>query len=422
MVPSRVKMKSSVLYTLISLSGMVFGAEIVASHITQSIVLLLSAYHMLYNILSLLLLVISHRMSKGKTLKNTFGWARVKVLGLLVNMLFLGALCFAASVSAVQTMVHASHEDTTPMYPMLMVILGIINFSLNILCFLLIGGYTHHQGCSMIIQGDDVQMNCVLAEAGENPKHCVGKIPSTGSIDTSLSTTSRWCNDHQILDVLRDVSSCLTVIACGSVILLLDGLIIKYADAILAFASIIVLLSTTYPFVRESGLILLQSIPNHIDVNGLTKRLTAEFPDLLNVHDLHVWRLTTSEVIATVHIILSSSDIYPRIEGRLNQFFLREGISSATIQPEFANGSWSEKSKQECILQCSVNNNCGAFTCCGPISDKSKQNSTRCRISSARKINDQKVEPLALDNNIPEQNMVPQYDFNQLNTATETTL
>ncbi|CAL1293586.1 unnamed protein product [Larinioides sclopetarius] len=361
-------------------------------------------------------------MSKGKTLKNTFGWARVKVVGLLVNMLFLGALCFAASVSAVQTMVHASHEDTTPMYPMLMVILGIINFSLNVLCFLLIGGYTHHQGCSMIFQGDDGQMNCVLAEAGENPKHCASKVPSTGSIATSLSTTSRWCNDHQILDISRDVSSCLTVIACGAVILLMDGLILKYADAILAFASIIVLLSTTYPFVRESGLILLQSIPNHIDVNGLTKRLTAEFPDLLNVHDLHVWRLTTSEVIATVHVILSSSDIYARIEGRLNQFFLREGISSATIQPEFSNGSWSEKSKQECILQCSVNNNCGAFTCCGPIIDKSKHNNIRCRNSSGRKSSVQKVEPPILVNNIPDQNAVPQYDFSQINSATETAL
>ncbi|GFT12631.1 zinc transporter 1 [Trichonephila clavipes] len=62
-VPPRIKMQSSVLYLLISLSGMVFGAEIVASHITQSIVLLISAYHMLYNILSLLLLVISHRVS-----------------------------------------------------------------------------------------------------------------------------------------------------------------------------------------------------------------------------------------------------------------------------------------------------------------------------------------------------------------------
>ncbi|GFT47293.1 zinc transporter 1 [Nephila pilipes] len=379
---------------------------------------------MLYNILSLLLLVISHRMSKGKTLKNTFGWARVKVLGLLVNMLFLGALCFAACVEAVQTMVHASHEDTEPRYPMLLVILGCINFTLNVLCFLLIGGYTHHQGCSMIIQGDDVQMNCVLADSMENPKYFSDvKSSSATSFSNSLKKGSsrRWCGDHQILDVSRDISSCLTVIACGSVILLMDGLILKYADAILAIASVIVLLSTTYPFIRESGLILLQSIPNHIDVDGLTKRLIAEFPDLLNVHDLHVWRLTTSEVIATVHVILSSSDIYARIEKRLTQFFLREGISSATIQPEFTNGSWSEKTKTECILQCSVNNNCGALTCCGPLIEKSKQN-TRCRGSLGHKHSIQKEEPLLNVSIVPDNRLLPQYDFSQIVSATETTL
>ncbi|XP_035226062.1 zinc transporter 1-like [Stegodyphus dumicola] len=320
-------MRSSSLYGMISLSGMVFGAEIVASHITQSLVLLISAYHMLYNLLSLLLLVISHRMSKGKTLKNTFGWARVKVLGLLVNMLFLVALCFAASVEAVQTMVHASHEDTEPRYPMLIVTLGVINFTLNIICFILIGGYTHHQGCSMIIRGTEVEVNCVLETPAENTN--IFKIKTT-----------RWCGDHQILDISRDISSCLTVIACGSVILLLDGLILKYADAMLALASVIVLLCTTYPFIRESGLILLQSIPNHIDVEGLTNRLLSEFPDVLNVHDLHIWRLTTSDVIATLHVILFSPDVYSKIESRLKDFFLKEGICSVTLQPEFPNVSF----------------------------------------------------------------------------------
>ncbi|GFT12625.1 hypothetical protein TNCV_5094031 [Trichonephila clavipes] len=363
-------------------------------------------------------------MSKGKTLKNTFGWARVKVLGLLVNMLFLGALCFAACVEAVQTMVHASHEDTEPRYPLLMVILGCINFCLNILCFLLIGGYTHHQGRSMIIQGSDVPMNCSHADSMENPKYFSNvRTPPTMSFwDFSRKDSSRrWCGYHQILDVSRDISSCLTVIVCGSIILLMDGLILKYVDAILAILSLIVLLSTTYPFIRESGLILLQSIPNHIDVDGLTKRLIAEFPDLINVHDLHVWRLTTSEVIATVHVILSSSDIYARIEKRLNQFFLKEGISSATIQPEFPNGSVSEKTKTECILQCSVNNNCGALTCCGPLTEKSKQN-TRCRGSLGHKHSIQKEEPLLNVNIVPDNELLPQYDFTQIVSANETTL
>ncbi|KAG8181522.1 hypothetical protein JTE90_014252 [Oedothorax gibbosus] len=414
-------MRSSVLYSLIALSGMVFGAEIVASHVTQSLVLLISAYHMLYNILSLLLLVISHRMSKGKTLKNTFGWARVKVVGLLINMLFLVALCFAACVEAVQTMVHASHEDTEPRYPHIMVALGALNLALNVLCFILIGGYTHHQGCSMIIQSEDIQMSCVLSEEvkSSNTQSALG-IPTSIKYSSNSTGSNKGCWDHQILDISRDISSCLTVIACGSVILLMEGLILKYADSILAIASIIVLLSTTYPFVRESGLILLQSIPNHIDVEGLTKRLIAEFPDLLQVHDLHVWRLASSVVIATVHVILPSPEMYTRIDSRLNQFFLTEGISSVTIQPEFTNGNWPEKEKSECILHCSLSNNCGALTCCGHLVDKSK-NGIRCRSSHHRAdaTDKQQMKNIEAETDIP---LLPQYDFSKFVSAHETTL
>ncbi|XP_071038706.1 proton-coupled zinc antiporter SLC30A1 [Parasteatoda tepidariorum] len=359
-------MKSLVLYLMISLSGMVFGAEIVASHITQSIVLLVSAYHMLYNILSLLLLVISYRMSKEKTMKNTFGWARVKVLGLLVNMLFLSALCFSALVESVQTIVHASHEDTIPRYPMLMVILGAVNFIVNIICFTLIGGYTHHQGCSMTIKEDDMQVNCIVLDSVNNRRVCSNSLRSSFEYLRNTRRSGFYSN-HQVLDVSRDVSSCLVVIVCGCILLLMNGLILKYADAILAIASVTVLYGSTYPFIREFGLIMLQSIPSHIDVSGLTRRLLIEFPDILNVHHLHVWRHTNSEIIATVHILLRSPDIYTRIDKTLTQFFRDEGISSVTVQPEFTNGDLSEVNNSECILQCSVSNNCKALTCCGPI-------------------------------------------------------
>lgn len=415
-------MRSSALYVMIALTGMVFGAEIVSSHVTQSLVLLINAYHMLYNILSLLLLVISHRMSRGKTLKNTFGWARIKVLGLLFNMLFLGALCFAVSVEAVQTMVHASHENTEPRYPRLIIVLGVVDFILNIICFLLIGGYTHHQGCSMIIQGDDVQMNCVLTESvGGSSKYSENReIEAKEKVPQNTPyKTSRNCWDHQLLDVSRDVSSCLTVIACGCVILLMDGLILKYADAILAMASVVVLLSTTYPFVKESGLILLQSIPNHIDVEGLTKKLLLEFPDVLNIHDLHVWRLTTSEVIATVHVILFSPFIYAGIEKPLTHFFIKEGISSVTVQPEFTNGTWTEKNKLECILQCSSNNNCGALTCCGPITQR--QSTTRQRNSSQQNGAVKRNSEFFV-NNEASRTAAPKYDFAQISSAIETSV
>ncbi|GIY83035.1 hypothetical protein CDAR_265641, partial [Caerostris darwini] len=85
---------------------------------------------------------------------------------------------------------------------------------------------------------------------------------------------------------------------------------------------------------------------------------------------------------------------------------------------------WSEKAKQECILQCSINNNCGALTCCGPINNKSKPNNVRCRNTSSHKHDVQKVEDTVLNtvNIVSDHSLSPRYDFTQIISATETTL
>lgn len=55
--------------------------------------------------------------------------------------------------------------------------------------------------------------------------------------------------------------------------------------------------------VKESCLILLQTIPDHINIDCLCKQLMKEFPDIINVHDLHVWQFTKGKTFFTAHII-----------------------------------------------------------------------------------------------------------------------
>jgi len=55
--------------------------------------------------------------------------------------------------------------------------------------------------------------------------------------------------------------------------------------------------------VKESGLILLQTIPNHINIDNLKRELLEAFPGIVNVHDLHVWQLAGEKIISTAHII-----------------------------------------------------------------------------------------------------------------------
>lgn len=65
----------------------------------------------------------------------------------------------------------------------------------------------------------------------------------------------------------------------------------------------IMIFAKTLFLVKESGLILLQTIPNHINIDSLKRELLEAFPGIVNVHDLHVWQLTGQKIISTAHII-----------------------------------------------------------------------------------------------------------------------
>ena len=57
-----------------------------------------------------------------------------------------------------------------------------------------------------------------------------------------------------------------------------------------------------WPLLIESALILLQTVPTHIDVDVLKKKLLEDIDGVLAVHDFHVWQLTGDKIIASAHI------------------------------------------------------------------------------------------------------------------------
>lgn len=373
-------------YAALALSGLFFVAEIVVSHVTHSLVLLIYAYQMLYNVLSLVLLVISHHICQERTLKNTFGWARVEVLGTLVNMLFLMALCFAISVAAVQTIVHASHENTEPHYPMLLLCFGILGLAVDIVCYIVIGGSRMRRGCNLrIVRGTEVQVNFVVGvesgtedEDDKTPLPCQPQLPdepSAKQLEALLPLHGAAAAHHHhlgsegrgwresLLEAVRTCGGCMLVVGCACAVHFGHGALPRYVDPVLAVAAVVILICTSYPRIKESGLILLQNIPSNVDIGTMQKKLMEEFPSILNVHEFHVWQLTNTHLIATVHIVFGSPSVYASVADRLNRYLHDQGIASATVQPEFCHQATHTGS--QCILRCSQAKHCGSLTCCG---------------------------------------------------------
>ena len=83
-----------------------FLVELVVGERSRSNALVADAFHMLSDVLALLVALLSVRLSGRPWRSSTFGYARAEVLGALVNAVFLVALCFTIVIDSAK----ASHN------------------------------------------------------------------------------------------------------------------------------------------------------------------------------------------------------------------------------------------------------------------------------------------------------------------------
>jgi cobalt-zinc-cadmium efflux system protein len=97
----------------------------------------------------------------------------------------------------------------------------------------------------------------------------------------------------------------------GSVGVILAALIIgwtgwQYADPIVAVIVALMILPRTFALGRSAVRILVQAAPEHLDITVVRARLAA-VPGVCDVHDLHVWTLTSGMDVASAHLSLEPS-------------------------------------------------------------------------------------------------------------------
>ncbi len=94
-----------------------------------------------YNLLMLVFAAAARKLEGhgDRSLKTTFGWARVGVVGSLTSLAFLASLSFATGVEALQTLAHSDHLDTMHQSFWVGVLAG-CHFLVWTVVFALIGG------------------------------------------------------------------------------------------------------------------------------------------------------------------------------------------------------------------------------------------------------------------------------------------
>jgi cobalt-zinc-cadmium efflux system protein len=133
------------------------------------------------------------------------------------------------------------------------------------------------------------------------------------------------------LEVLGDLLSSVGVIVAAVVILLTDW---WYADALVALAVALFILPRTWSLGRAALRVLVQAAPTHVPVPEVRDALAA-VPGVRDVHDLHVWTLTSGMEVASAHLRIDAADHLAEVLTAA-QALLREqyGIEHATLQLE----------------------------------------------------------------------------------------
>jgi cobalt-zinc-cadmium efflux system protein len=133
--------------------------------------------------------------------------------------------------------------------------------------------------------------------------------------------------------VLNDLFAFIATAAAG-LVMVTTGF--TRADAIATLLVVALMFRAGLGLVRASGRIFLEAAPTGIDPPALGRRL-AGVPDVVEVHDLHVWQITSGEPALSAHVLVAEErdchGVRAAIEGLLRREYR---ITHSTLQVDHA--------------------------------------------------------------------------------------
>ncbi|KAG8835064.1 hypothetical protein FRC17_005416 [Serendipita sp. 399] len=169
-----------------------------------------------------------------------------------------------------------------------------------------------------------------------------------------------------VLHVLGDALGNVGVIASGLIIWLTAWKYRYYSDPVISLLITVIIFSSALPLVKSASFILLQGVPENVNIADLRADI-ANVAGVRSIHELHVWQLSETRTIASVHIRLDQKADYMKAVHDIRRILHRCNIHNATIQPEFGDMPLGEGHRRagSCMVACPPGT-CDADQICCP--------------------------------------------------------
>ncbi|KCV69767.1 hypothetical protein H696_04176 [Fonticula alba] len=323
-------------------SSVIFLAEVIVGSITRSNALMADAFHVLSDMLGLVIGIAAIQIGKRDTSSGGYRAKRIEVLGALVNGVFVLALCLSIVMSAVERLFKPEEIEN----PQLLLITGAIGLAVNVIGLFVVGdgGHGHSHSHSHGSPADTPLLELTLPSS---------TAPETEDDDLHADLHEQQQQQQQQHDHghshghggdlnIRGVFLHILGDALGSVAVVISALIISYTnwpyaiyvDPALSLLIALILATHSIPLVRSTAEILLLDTPKRLDVAGLRDDILS-IPGVRAIHELHVWQLTSERVVSSAHVGVASLDAYTDAGPKIHAAFHQRGVHSVTVQPEF---------------------------------------------------------------------------------------
>jgi cobalt-zinc-cadmium efflux system protein len=256
--------------------------QVVTGLATGSLALLSDAGHMATDALGLSMALIAIHVAtrSARDRQRTFGLYRLEILAALANAVLLFAVAGYVLVEAALRL-----DDPPEIASGVVLVIGAIGLAVNLVCFALLR-------------------------------------PGAGE---SLNVEGAY------LEVMADVLGSVGVIVAALVMTFTGWL---WVDPLIGAAIGLFILPRAWRLGREALRVLVQAAPAGTDLSAIDTDLRG-IPGVVDVHDLHVWTLTSEMEVATAHVMVSAgTDSHAVLDQARTLLSERHHLAHATLQVE----------------------------------------------------------------------------------------
>lgn len=255
-------------------------AEVIGGLVTGSLALIADAAHMLTDAGGLALALMAIRFAeRPATPQRTYGFLRAEILSAVVNAVVL----------------------------------------------LILSIYILYEAYRRFVDPPEILGGPMLAVA------VVGLVVNLVSMKLLAGGSSESINvKGAYFEVLSDMLGSLGVIV-AAVLVMLTGW--RLADPLIGAGIGLFIVPRTWRLLSQAVHILLEGTPSEIDVSELERKLR-EIPGVMDVHDIHVWTITSGLDAMSGHLIPKDAAQVPQILRDARRVLSEIGIKHTTIQTE----------------------------------------------------------------------------------------